>query len=60
VSVKVAWTLPGSLAPRNLANVIFPNLDGDFVDAPGRRKNRSGGSGRGQRTAADLLTFGWW
>ena len=40
--------------------MFLPNLDGDFVDVSGRRKNRSGGSGRERRTAAGLLTFGWW
>ena len=40
--------------------MFLPNLDGDTVDAPGRRKDGCGGSGRGRRTAAGLLTFGWW
>ena len=40
--------------------MFLPNLDGDFVDVSGRRKNRSGGSGRGRRSSAGLLTFGWW
>ena len=40
--------------------MFLPNLDGDFVDVSGRRKNRSGGSGRGRRNSAGLLTLGWW
>ena len=40
--------------------MFLPNLDGDTVDAPGRRKDGCGGSGRGRRTAAGLLTFGCW
>jgi hypothetical protein len=40
--------------------VFFPNLDGDFVDVSGRGENRCGGSGRGRRTAAGLLTLEWW
>ena len=40
--------------------MFLPNLDGDTVDAPGRRKDGCGGSGRGRRTAAGLLTLGGW
>ena len=40
--------------------MFLPNLDGDAVDAPGRREDGCGGSGRGRRTAAGLLTLGWW
>ena len=40
--------------------MFLPNLDGDTVDAPGRRKDGRGGSGRGRRTAAGLLTLGGW
>ena len=40
--------------------MFLPNLDGDTVDAPGRRKYGRDGSGRGRRTAAGLLTFGCW
>ena len=40
--------------------MFLPNLDRDTVDANGRRKDGRGGSGRGRRTAAGLLTFGCW
>ena len=40
--------------------MFLPNFDGDTVDAPGRRKDGRGGSGRGRRTAAGLLTLGCW
>ena len=40
--------------------MFLPNLDGDTVDAPGRRENGRDGSGRGRRTAAGLLTLGGW
>ena len=40
--------------------MFLPNLDGDTVDAPGRREDGCGGSGRGRRTAAGLLTLGCW
>ena len=41
--------------------MFLPNLDGDTVDVPGRRKDGRGGSGRGRRTAAaGLLALGGW
>ena len=40
--------------------MFLPNLDGDTVDAPGRRKDGRCGNGRGRRTAAGLLTLGCW
>ena len=40
--------------------MFLPNLDGDFVDVSDRGEDGCGGSGRGGRTAAGLLTFGWW
>ena len=40
--------------------MFLPNLDGDFVDVSGRREDGCGGSGRGRRTAAGLLTLGGW
>ena len=40
--------------------MFLPNLDGDFVDVSGCREDGCGGSGRGRRTAAGLLTLGGW
>ena len=40
--------------------MFLPNFDGDTVDASSRRKDGCGGSGRGRRTAAGLLTLGGW
>ena len=41
-------------------SIYLENLDGDTIDAPGRREDECGGSEQGRRSSTGILALGGW